>query len=145
MDYAARHRGIVTAVSTDRSTVDIRLSDDAAECGGCALHGLCSHDNSKGKNTVTITAVCDPEYAPAVGTAVEAGLPDSVRWFSSIVVLLIPIVLFTAVLLGTIAYSGKELTAVIAAFIVTAVYFVALIPLRRRLGQRSRWRLIAPS
>ncbi len=135
----------MTAVSTDRTTVDIRLSDDANDCGGCALHGLCSHDNGKDKNAVTVTAVCDPEYIPAVGTSVEVGLPDSVRWFSSVIVLLIPIALFTAVLLGIIICGGKELTAVIASFVITAVYYIALIPLRRRLARRSRWCVIASS
>jgi positive regulator of sigma E activity len=141
-DYVARHKGIVTAVSPDGTAVDLRLVDEAADCGGCALKGLCSPANtSAAKDAVVITANCGG-CLPGVGDFVEVGLPDSVRWFSTVVALLLPILLFVGVLLAAITLNAGDAVAVVAALLSITVYYIILIPLRRRLSRRARWNII---
>lgn len=144
MDYAARHKGYVTAVSSDLTVVDVTLDDSAADCGGCALHGLCSpkQTDRSGADVVTVRASVGNLPVPSVGAAVEVGLPDKVRWLSTAVVLIAPVLVFVVTLLSVLAFGGCQAVAAVSALVATALYFVALVPLRPKLAARSHWRLI---
>lgn len=140
MDYATRHKGIITDIAVDSRTVTVRLSDDAADCGGCALRGICSPSGGDSGDTVTVTASVGAS-CPSIGDTVVIGLPDKARWFSSIVILVVPVVLFVATLLIALATGTSQATAALAAIIATALYFALLIPLRHRLDRHVRWQL----
>ena len=127
MSKNVSHKGKVTEMTPEATTVVI-LSSSA--CGECHAAGLCGVADMAEK---TIQVAPDPYATYKVGDEVEVVLEASMGFKAVWLAYVVPLILMVAALLGTLAAGGSELLAGLVAIGVLALYYLGLWLLRGRL------------
>ncbi len=132
-----KHLGEVTRI--DGNTVFVRMTVNSA-CSGCHAKAVCGVSETADKIVEVVTASA-AEYE--VGESVEVALlRDSMGAKSVVVAYVVPFLILTVALVGTILLGGSEGAAVVAAAASVAAYYGVLYMLRDRMKNTIKFIII---
>lgn len=132
-----KHLGEVTRIEGNR--VFVRMTVNSA-CSGCHAKAVCGVSETTDKIVEVVTASA-AEYE--VGECVEVALlRDSMGAKSVVVAYVVPFLILTVALVGTILLGGSEGAAVVAAAASVAAYYGVLYMLRERMKNTIKFIII---
>ncbi len=139
------HRGIITRIDTASHTLVIHTEEEC-KCEGCAVVAICNKstdpvagEGTKGEN-VTVDVPDTSPYRVGQRVEVSAGSASTLR--ATLWALILPTVIFIAVLLGVnLGYPDAGGWAILWAFLALAVYDFGLWVFRRRLASAIVWKV----
>lgn len=136
-DYVS-HTGIVMAVSDGSLTIH---TSEAASCEGCAVSVICNKDSKKdGESGETITLDIPDALRFKVGERIEAIASSGSTLRAAVWALIIPSVVFVAVIIGVrLAWPATGAWSVAIAFAALGLYDLFLYLNRRRMASRLSW------
>ena len=124
-NFLLEKRGRV--VSVEKSLLIVELSDLDGECGSCALSSMCGK-GSDGEESGRVTVVVKGDAA--LGSEVKVGLLHGASLKSTLLLLVLPLVVFISVaVLGTVLSWSDLVSGFAALGSAAGVYF--LLPYRR--------------
>lgn len=140
------HRGIITRIDTASHALIIHTEEEC-KCEGCAVVAICNKESdpaaeggSKGED-VLIDVPDTAQYRVGQRVEVSAGSASTLR--ATLWALILPTVIFIAVLLGVnLGYPDAGGWAILWAFVALAVYDLGLWIFRRRLASAIVWKVV---
>lgn len=139
------HRGIITRIDPSSHSLTIHTEEDC-KCEGCAVVAICnkSSDPAAEKGTVGEDVVIDvPDAAEfRVGQRVEVSAGSASTLRATLWALILPTVIFVAVLLGVnLSCPDSGGWAILLAFIALGIYDLGLWLFRRKLASKIAWQV----
>lgn len=131
-----RHEGIIDTVSPH--AVVVRILQSSA-CSGCQVKNICHAADSKEK--LVEVSGCDTSSFSVGQTVVVAGT-EQMGWRAVLFAFGIPLVLLFIALVLTLAVTGNEKMAALAAIAVPVPYYVVLFLCRNRMKKDFKFEII---
>lgn len=136
MATSIRHKGIIDTVRSD--AVVVRILQSSA-CSGCQVKNICHAADSKEK-LVEVSGCNTSDFR--VGQSVEVAGTESQGWRAVLFAFGIPLVLLFIALVLTLAVTGNEKLAALAAIAVLVPYYVILFLCRNRMKKDFKFEII---
>lgn len=124
------HRGRITSIDNDKSTVTVSLLEEA-DCGGCPAGKLCSNF-SPDKNVVTVHVADISQYK--TGDFVVVRGTERLHRKAIMLATVIPSLALVAVMIGIYLLTGSQLAACLSALGAMIIFFLGLYLMRNRLA-----------
>lgn len=132
-----KHTGEVVRIEGD--SVFVRMTVSSA-CSGCHAKSVCGQSESADK-VVEVVTTLSSEYE--VGESVEVALlQDSMGAKSVVVAYVVPFLILTVALIGSILLGASEGVAVVVAMAGVAAYYGVLYLLRERMKNTIKFIII---
>ncbi|MDE6854611.1 MAG: SoxR reducing system RseC family protein [Muribaculaceae bacterium] len=132
-----RHRAKVISSHIEFTTVEIVPENESGRCSGCRLSSVCG-TNHEGRHIVTAATGRDvPPNELRAGTMVEISAAAASRAKASVILLLLPLVIFLTVATALVSAGTSDLASGLAAIAASALFYVALYLKRDR--KRPLW------
>lgn len=129
------HRGEITAI--DGHDVTLRIHD-GERCGDCRLADLCAQTDTRGSITVQV----DSTRQLHVGMAVKVAVSERSQGIAIIWSLIMPLVIFLALLMPLSASSMARWAVVLVAVAGVGLYDLLLWRFGPKLSRSIRWIII---
>lgn len=136
MTTCIRHEGIIDTVKSD--AVVVRILQSSA-CSGCQVKNICHAADSKEK---LVEVSCCDTSAFAVGQSVVVAGTERQGWRAVFLAFGIPLAMLILALVLTLAVTGNEKMAALAAIAVPVPYYVVLFLCRNRMKKDFKFEII---
>lgn len=130
------HTGTIAVVASD--AVEVKIGDGAEKCGGCSVKFMCKPSGESG-DMLRVPVKSGDGFAP--GDRVRLSLAYNRQYSAALIALVFPcVVLLGGVAAGWAAGLDEGLCA-LCGLLLTAVYFLALFAVRKRVNRKFAWKI----